>query len=140
MDKEVPLTNLTKFQLISKCAKLGSELKQLQSSQSEAMEFAEFDKFVKDYKIQDKLFPKTEFIEDYAGGSSEFYGKEVIRAFFDGIHRTQSDAVEFANWAEDNYMRVYTEGGYKWFEKDGDNSIFFTTNELYDQWTLKGKP
>ncbi len=36
MDKKVPLTDLTKFQLISKCAKLGSELKQLQSSQSEA--------------------------------------------------------------------------------------------------------
>ncbi len=35
MDKEVPLTDLTNFQLISKCAKLGSELKQLQSSQSE---------------------------------------------------------------------------------------------------------
>ncbi|KKN79747.1 hypothetical protein LCGC14_0337690 [marine sediment metagenome] len=36
MDKKVPLTDLTRLQLISKCAKLGSELKQLQSSQSEA--------------------------------------------------------------------------------------------------------
>ena len=42
MDKEVPLTDLTKFKLISKCAKLGSELKQLQSSQSEAAEFVEW--------------------------------------------------------------------------------------------------
>ena len=58
MDKEVPLTDLTKFQLISKCAKLESELKQLQSTQSEAVDKGALLKALK--RIHD-LFLKKQY-------------------------------------------------------------------------------
>ncbi|KKN79730.1 hypothetical protein LCGC14_0337520 [marine sediment metagenome] len=50
--------------------------------------FEEFEKFVIRYELQDKLFPKSTFIEDYAGGSREFFGTEVVEAYLKSITNT----------------------------------------------------
>ena len=58
-------------------------------------ELRKFEKFAEKYKVEDKLFPKSEYIKDYAGGSREFFGTEVIEAYLESIKQlqpTQSEA------------------------------------------------
>ena len=64
-------------------------------------------------------------------------GEWIADAINQKIQSTQSDAVEFTEWILQEHDPVYEET-LKW--KKAATGEIFTTAELYEQWTLKGKP